>query len=144
MTHGRGYDLAMTSLAAASSTRSATPWATLLVAVIVAELLQMVSILFSLVVLPATMGDLATEIDATEETAEAAARIALLQIVPWLVLAALFVLLAAMLLLRLVRSGRSVHWGVALAVGTLTSVPVGIAIFFVQWPIALAIRGVLT
>ena len=134
----------MTSPAAAPSTRSATPWATLLVAVMVAELLQVASILFSLVVMPATMGDMATEIDATEEVAEAAARIALLQIVPHLVLAALFVLVASMVLLRLVRSGRTVHWGVALAAGTLASVPVGIAIFSVQRPIALAIRGVLT
>lgn len=132
----------MSSVAATPTARGATPWATFLVAVIVAGLLQFAGMVFSLLALPATVRGLTDEFDGSVETATSATRIVLLTVLPYLVMAVLILLVAVIMLVRLTRSGRPVRWGMALLVGSLASIPVGLAISLAQWPIARAVSGI--
>ena len=132
----------MTTPVVAPPSRGVTPWATLLVAIIVAELIQVVGTVVQLFLLPGTVGYLSEEFDTSVEIATSITRMVMLSNVAYLVMAALILLVAIILLIRLNRSGRPVRWGMAVLVGCLLSIPVGAALFLAQSPIARAVGGI--
>jgi hypothetical protein len=120
-----------------------TPWAALLVAVIISETLAAAGQVFSLFVLPSQIRDLfAEEFGGSDGMTASATQIALLTVVPYLVTSVLILIVAIVALIRLIRSGRPVRWRMALLAASLAWIPVGLAVWLAQWPVALAVNWI--